>query len=169
MAQERTENRQVTFNIKAHLGVLATKKDGWSKELNLVSWNGAQPAKFDIREWSEDHKSMKKGVTLYASEMNKLCQFFQDYNNARIVSESKYRRNAAAEAGIRAGVEERTREEEPEHYAKPEQTERPEGGEQAEAAAVQEDHAAEQADTSGAEAENDRNGGIEAADDATPF
>ena len=159
MAQERTENRQVTFNIKAHLGVLARKKDGWSKELNLVSWNGAQPAKFDIREWSEDHKSMKKGITLYASEMNKLCQFFQDYNNARIVSESKYRRNAAAEAGIRAGVEERTREEEPEHYAGPEQAERPAGEEQAE--------------TSGSEAEpeaeNDRDGDIEAADDAAPF
>lgn len=44
---------------------------GWSKELNLVSWNDAAP-KYDIREWSPDHAKMGKGVTLTAEELKKL-------------------------------------------------------------------------------------------------
>ena len=112
MAQERTENRQVTFTIAAHLGVLARKKDGWNKELNLVSWNGANPPKFDIRDWSEDHRKMTKGITLYSQEMGRLCQYYQDFCNAKTVAESRFKSGAAAEAGIRAGREEREREEE---------------------------------------------------------
>lgn len=47
MAQERNERSDVTFEIVSHLGVLTEKKDGWTKELNLVSWNGGNPPKFD--------------------------------------------------------------------------------------------------------------------------
>lgn len=108
MAQGRNERSDVTFEIVAHLGVIAEKKDGWAKELNLVSWNGGNPPKFDIREWSPDHKNMSKGVTLFEPELRKVSKLFQDFCNAKRIAESRDNRNAAAEAGMRAGEEQRT-------------------------------------------------------------
>lgn len=46
---------------------------GWSKELNLVSWND-RPPKYDLREWSEDHSRMGKGVTFTEEEARRLCE-----------------------------------------------------------------------------------------------
>ena len=42
----------VTFQleIKENLGILSESPKGWSKELNLVSWNDKEP-KYDLREW----------------------------------------------------------------------------------------------------------------------
>jgi len=62
---------EIKFEIVKTLGVLATSEKGWTKELNLVSWND-RPAKFDLREWSPDHTVMSKGVTLSAEEMKTL-------------------------------------------------------------------------------------------------
>lgn len=107
--QERTENRRITFQIEAHLGVLSRGKDGWNKELNLVSWNGSAIPKFDIRDWSQDHRKMGRGITLFGNEMGKACHMYLDYCNAKVVAESRDNRSAAAEAGIRAGEEERVR------------------------------------------------------------
>ncbi|MEE3482374.1 MAG: PC4/YdbC family ssDNA-binding protein [Lachnospiraceae bacterium] len=54
-----------------HLGDLSTPSEkGWTKERNLVSWNGGAP-KYDIRDWSEDHTKMGKGVTLTAEQAKK--------------------------------------------------------------------------------------------------
>lgn len=61
----------VKFEIVNHIGVLSTNKSGWTKELNVVSWNGGQP-KYDIREWSEDHTKMSKGITFNEEEMGEL-------------------------------------------------------------------------------------------------
>jgi hypothetical protein len=41
---------------------------GWSKELNLISWNDREP-KYDLRDWSADHTKMGKGVTLTKDEL----------------------------------------------------------------------------------------------------
>lgn len=51
------------FEIVEHLLTLSESDKGWTKELNRVSFNGAEP-KFDIRSWSPDHSKMGKGVTL---------------------------------------------------------------------------------------------------------
>lgn len=59
---------KLTFKVQETLGVLSENMSGWSKELNLVSWND-RPAKFDIREWDENHEKMKKGITLDYEEM----------------------------------------------------------------------------------------------------
>lgn len=56
------------FEIKQHLGTLSQSARGWTKELNLVSWNDKEP-KFDLREWSPDHNKMGKGVTLTREEL----------------------------------------------------------------------------------------------------
>ena len=57
----------IQFEIKKHIGTLSTSEKGWTKELNLVSWNGKEP-KYDIRDWSPDHEKMGKGTTLSSEE-----------------------------------------------------------------------------------------------------
>lgn len=58
----------VKYEIVQKLGVLSTSASGWSKELNLISWNDREP-KFDIRDWSADGMKMGKGVTLTLDEL----------------------------------------------------------------------------------------------------
>ena len=61
----------IKFEIKETVGVIAESAKGWKKELNLISWNGKK-AKYDLREWSPDHKKMGKGVTLSNEELKEL-------------------------------------------------------------------------------------------------
>ncbi len=58
----------IKFEIKEKIGVLSESAKGWTKELNLVSWNGRE-AKYDLREWNPNHEKMGKGVTLSAEEL----------------------------------------------------------------------------------------------------
>ena len=62
---------EISFEIIETLGVLSTSTKGWTKELNLISWNGREP-KYDIREWSPEHDKMGKGVTLSKDELDAL-------------------------------------------------------------------------------------------------
>ncbi|WP_337488240.1 YdbC family protein [Phascolarctobacterium succinatutens] len=62
---------EISFEIIETLGVLSTSTKGWTKELNLISWNGREP-KYDIREWSPEHDKMGKGVTLSKDELDTL-------------------------------------------------------------------------------------------------
>lgn len=61
----------IKYEIKEELGVLSESEKGWTKELNLISWNGAEP-KYDLRDWSPNHEKMGKGITLTAGEVEKL-------------------------------------------------------------------------------------------------
>ena len=56
------------YEITEHIGVLSENAKGWTKELNMVSWNEHEP-KYDIREWAPDHSRMGKGVTLTADDL----------------------------------------------------------------------------------------------------
>jgi hypothetical protein len=62
---------EIKYEIKETLGVLSENNKGWSKELNLISWNDRE-AKFDVRDWSPEHEKMGKGVTLSKEELIKL-------------------------------------------------------------------------------------------------
>lgn len=59
------------YEIKDTIGVISTNNKGWSKELNLISWNNREP-KYDLRDWSPDHEKMGKGVTLTKEELKGL-------------------------------------------------------------------------------------------------
>lgn len=65
---------EIKFEIVAHIGVLSTSAKGWTKELNVVRWNDGQE-KYDIRDWSPDHKKMSKGITLTEEELGQLRLF----------------------------------------------------------------------------------------------
>lgn len=62
---------EIKFVITKHLGTLSESVNGWTKELNLVSWND-KDAKYDIRDWNPDHTRMSKGITLTEEELQKL-------------------------------------------------------------------------------------------------
>ena len=61
----------IKFEIKEDIGILSESAKGWTKELNLVSWNGATP-KYDLRDWAPEHEKMGKGITLNADEVQEL-------------------------------------------------------------------------------------------------
>lgn len=61
------------YEIVKEIGVLSEGSKGWRKELNLVSWNGAEP-KYDLRDWAPEHEKMGKGITLSKEEADKLRQ-----------------------------------------------------------------------------------------------
>lgn len=61
----------IKFEIKENIGILSESAKGWSKELNLVSWNEKEP-KYDLREWDPAHEKMGKGMTLTVDELKKL-------------------------------------------------------------------------------------------------
>ena len=68
---------KITFKIESHLGVLESFPTGWSKELNIVSWNG-NPGKYDIRDWSPDRTKMSKGITLSGHQIAVLDELLED-------------------------------------------------------------------------------------------
>ena len=61
----------IRFEIVERIDVLERHENGWSRELNVVSWNGGEP-KLDIREWSRDHERMTRGITLSEEQGRKL-------------------------------------------------------------------------------------------------
>ena len=59
---------EIKYEITKKIGVLSKSEKGWTKELNLISWNDREP-KYDIREWSPAGQTMGKGVTLSKEEL----------------------------------------------------------------------------------------------------
>lgn len=59
------------YEIKENLGVLSESANGWSRELNLISWNEGKP-KYDIRDWAPEHEKMGKGIGLTKEELEEL-------------------------------------------------------------------------------------------------
>ena len=57
-----------SYEVTEKIAVLSESSKGWTKELNLISWNGREP-KYDIREWSPDGSKMGKGITLSDEEV----------------------------------------------------------------------------------------------------
>ena len=68
----------INYEIKENVAKLSERSNGWSKELNIASWNG-QSDKFDIREWSPEHDKMGKGVTLSEDELWNLYNSLKEY------------------------------------------------------------------------------------------
>ena len=59
---------EIKYEIIKNVGVLSKSGSGWTKELNLISWND-RDAKYDLRDWSPDREKMGKGVTLSWEEL----------------------------------------------------------------------------------------------------
>lgn len=64
---QRSPEDKVKYSVIERLGTIGRKDSGWTKEVNIISWNNG-PAKVDIREWDPQHVRMSKGVTLLEEE-----------------------------------------------------------------------------------------------------
>lgn len=65
------------YEISKELGIISECKGGWSKQLNLISWNDAEP-KYDIRDWAPNREKMGKGISLSASELQTLTDMLNE-------------------------------------------------------------------------------------------
>ena len=61
----------IKYDIVEEVGVVSESITGWTKELNLISWNNRE-AKYDLRDWAPDHAKMGKGITLSIDELRQL-------------------------------------------------------------------------------------------------
>lgn len=62
------ERSNYKVEILEHIATISVDKEGWTKELNLVSWNDNEPV-FDLRNWDCRHINTSRGITLSASEL----------------------------------------------------------------------------------------------------
>lgn len=59
------------YDIVREYGSISESGKGWTKELNLISFNSRDP-KFDLRDWAPDREKMGKGITLSKDELIRL-------------------------------------------------------------------------------------------------
>lgn len=69
--------KDIQYEIAKEIAVLSVSDSGYTKEINLVSWNGAEP-KYDIRSFSPDREKCGKGITLSAEEVTRLLEALQN-------------------------------------------------------------------------------------------
>lgn len=65
------------YKIYEHIGNISAENNGWTKEMNFISWNDREPV-YDIRSWTQDHTKYGKGVTLTQSEMKLLQELLKE-------------------------------------------------------------------------------------------
>ncbi len=59
---------EITYKITKEIGVLSESSSGWTRQINMVSWNDRDP-KYDIRDWAPEREKMSKGISLTAEEV----------------------------------------------------------------------------------------------------
>lgn len=67
----------IKYDIVKEVGVVSENSSGWTKEINLISWNDRAP-KYDIRDWAPGHEKRGKGVTLSADELRELKRILNE-------------------------------------------------------------------------------------------
>ena len=73
--------REIQYEIVKEIAVLSTGDSGYTKEINLISWNGKEP-KYDIRSFSPNREKCGKGITLTADEAAALLEALQNELNS---------------------------------------------------------------------------------------
>ena len=73
--------REIQYEIVKEIAVLSTGDSGYTKEINLLSWNGKEP-KYDIRSFSPNREKCGKGITLNADEAAALLKALQKELNS---------------------------------------------------------------------------------------
>lgn len=65
--------KEIQYEIIREIAVLSKSDSGYTKEINLISWNGNEP-KYDIRSFSPDREKCGKGITLTEQEVKTLLR-----------------------------------------------------------------------------------------------
>lgn len=69
--------KNITCEIVEPIAVLSENERGYTKEINLVSWNGSDP-KYDIRNWHPGRERSGKGITLTKEEIMNLMDAMEE-------------------------------------------------------------------------------------------
>ena len=67
---------EFTYEVTERIAVLSTNARGWERQLNMVSWNGAEP-KLDIHDWSPDHSRCTSRGTFTHEEARVLIKLLK--------------------------------------------------------------------------------------------
>ena len=73
--------KEIQYEIVKEIAVLSASDSGYTKEINLISWNGREP-KYDIRSFSPNREKCGKGITLNADEATVLLKSLQKEVNS---------------------------------------------------------------------------------------
>lgn len=73
--------KAIQYEIVKEIAVLCKSDSGYTKEINLISWNGKEP-KYDIRSFSPNRGKYGKGITLNADEVASLLEALQNELNS---------------------------------------------------------------------------------------
>ena len=68
---------RIAYRIDENLAILSTSNQGYTKEVNLMSWNHGN-TKIDIRSWSPERRCTK-GITLDIQEAKMLYDVMVDF------------------------------------------------------------------------------------------
>ncbi len=79
----RDSRKAIQCTVKHHLGTLRENEKGWSREVNVVSWEGAA-SRLDIRDWSKNKDRSSKGVTFTRAEVEHLRDMLAIFNTSVI-------------------------------------------------------------------------------------
>lgn len=79
------------FEIYKHIGKISNINNGYTKELNYISWDDREPV-YDIRTWNQDHTKYGKGVTVTAGEMRALQELITNRKFIGEVNEKFYKK-----------------------------------------------------------------------------
>ena len=67
------------YTIYKHIGNLSYTNNGWTKELNFISWDDREPV-YDIRTWNTEHTKYGKGVMITSGQMAVLKNLLNEMN-----------------------------------------------------------------------------------------
>ena len=73
--------KEIQYEIVKEIAELSASDSGYTKEINLISWNGREP-KYDIRSFSPNREKCGKGITLNADEAAALLEALQKEVNS---------------------------------------------------------------------------------------
>ena len=68
---------EITNEIKEEIGIISEAQTGWTRQVNMISWNG-RDAKLDIRDWAPEREKAGKGMTLTKDEVKKLIELLNE-------------------------------------------------------------------------------------------
>lgn len=67
--KEVNEDNKFKYKLVKKIGVISVNSQGWTKEVNLISYNGKK-AVVDIRFWSPNRK-MSRGITIKKEDLSR--------------------------------------------------------------------------------------------------
>ena len=73
--------KEIQYEIVKEIVVLSASDSGYTKEINLISWNGKEP-KYDIRNFSPNREKCGKGITLTSDDAAALLKALEKELNS---------------------------------------------------------------------------------------